>query len=172
MNNLSLYNLASMWIDTLESLDEIEDEDERNDAIQLVNNQMTEEIKNKAENIAKYNAHLDNQLDIVDKEIKRLQEVKKGIQANKDRFQKQVIYCMDLLNINSIETSHGSLTLRKNQLSVELDDEITLDDISNDFIRIKTVKELDKNAIKDMYKKGIKIKGIKYIDNKRTLNFK
>lgn len=173
MENLSLYQLSCAWIDTLESLDCIEDEDERNDAIQLVNTQMTEEIQTKADNITKYQNHLNVQLDIVENEIKRLQDIKKYIQKKQKNMEDRVMYCMDLLGINKIETSHGNISVRNNPLSVDLQEGFDLDKIPQDFVRVKVTKDLDKNAVKDLYKtQGIKLDGIKYMEDKKSLQFK
>lgn len=173
MENMTLYELTSTFIDTLESLDCIEDEDERNDAIMLVNQQMSEEIQTKSDNIAKYEAHLNVQESIVDNEIKRLQELKKSIQRKQERLNNSIMYCMNLLGIDKIETAHGDIKIKKNPLSVELKEDVTLDVIPQDFIREKVTKELDKNAIKDLYKnQGIKLEGINYIDDKKSISFK
>lgn len=141
MENLSLYQLSCAWIDTLESLDCIEDEDERNDAIQLVNTQMTEEIQTKADNITKYQNHLNVQLDIVENEIKRLQDIKKYIQKKEKNMEDRVMYCMDLLGIDKIETAHGNISVRSNPLSVELQDGFDLEK----FLKISLEQKLLKN---------------------------
>lgn len=78
---------------------------------------------------------------------------------------------MELMDLKKIECSVGVVTLAKAPLSIELETE--LDDIPADYIRVKETKELDKVAVKELYKeKGIMLPGIKYNTDSKSLRIK
>lgn len=75
MEGLSLYKIGEAWIDTLEALEAIEDEEEKAKATEELNNQIAVAVKNKADGIIKYNKNINASKAIIKDEIKRLKEM-------------------------------------------------------------------------------------------------
>ena len=170
---MSLYQISEMWIDSLEGLDCIQDEEEYKLAVEELNEQMSLIVANKAENIVKYNANINSQIEILKNEKERLDELIKRFQKKQDTMNKSIQNAMEKLELDKIETTFGNISLRTKPLSVELEEEISLNDIPEDFKKITTKVELDKTAIKDLYKtQGIKLKGIKYNEGLKSINYK
>lgn len=173
MEKMSLYQIATLFEDTLDSLDVIEDEEERANAEQLLTAQIGEMIENKTIDIVKYNRNLDIQREIIKAEKKRLDDLLKRLDKRQERMDNGVYFAMKKLGVDKLDTALGKISIRKNPLSVELEDGFDLENISSDFIRVKTTKELDKTAIKDVYKtQGIKIRGVKYNEDKESVIYK
>lgn len=172
MKGITLYELNSTWIDTLESVSDLDGE-EKEEAILSINETMTTLVKQKSEDIIKYVNNLNSMEQAIKEEKARLDNRLKEIQAVRNTMDKSITKALELIDTTHIDTSLGTITKKKCPLSVELSENVSLDDIPSDYIRVKTTKELDKNAIKDVYKtKGVMIKGIKYNDNNTTISYK
>ena len=76
---------------------------------------------------------------------------------------------MKQLGIEKIETKGGSVQVAKSPLSVEITDE---NKIPTDFLKIEMVQKVDKNKIKEEFKKtGEVLDGVKYNTNNTYLKF-
>ena len=95
----------------------------------------------------------------VDNEIKRLQAFKKFLLNRDERYNNYVMQNMKQLGIEKIETKGGSVQVAKSPLSVEITDE---NKIPTDFLKIEMVQKVDKNKIKEEFKKtGEVLDGVK-----------
>lgn len=120
--------------------------------------------------IVKYIAEKNSLIESIDKEIQRLKEYKKIQEYRLERFKEYTTTAMQLAEIPRLETSYGSIAIRKNPLSVEV---LDIDKIPKEFIKIKTEVSADKKAISDYFKEtGEVVDGIKMNTNGYSLTLK
>ena len=108
-------------------------------------------------------------IEAIDTEIKRLQEMKKRKVNNLERFKEYVKSNMEQLNLQKIETELGKITLAKNPLSVEIIDE---DKIPEQYKTAEITYKIDKKAIANDYKEGKVIEGVNIHDDNTSLRIK
>jgi hypothetical protein len=97
---------------------------------------------------------------VIDKEIKRLQELKKKADNNAERLKQRIKDAMIQFGYEKVETPTITLSFRKSE-SVEITDESL---ISNEYMRFKS--EPDKTEIKKALKEGKSVHGAMLIENK------
>jgi hypothetical protein len=125
------------------------------------------ELKEKSDNIIKYVQNLEGNINIIDTEIKRLQELKKTEKNKIERMKEYIKYSMDKMGLKKIESPIGKISLRKSE-SVEIED---IEKIPGEFVTIKQTFNPDKTAIKKAIKEGREIPGAKIII-KENINIK
>ena len=101
----------------------------------------------------------DDEIELYDKEIKRLTERKKALQNAQERVKNNLKNAMEEFNIIEIKGQTLKITFRKSE-SVEIDDIEALDD---KFKRVKV--EADKTAIKQAIKQGEQVEGARLVEN-------
>ena len=109
----------------------------------------------------------DDEIDIIDREIERLEERKAYVKKNKERMKTIVGSAMEEFGINKIKSETLQLSFRKSE-SVEVFDESLVDD---KFKKVKTEISLDKTAIKNAIKNGEDVQGAKIVE-KNNLQIK
>lgn len=163
MKELSLYQIKNGFME-LNNADDISDEDKAK-----INEQLSIALKNKSSDIIWYHFENKDLIEQVDSEIKRLQEFKKFLVNRDERYNNYVMQNMKQLGIEKIETKGGSVQVAKSPLSVEITDE---NKIPTDFLKIEMVQKVDKNKIKEEFKKtGEVLDGVKYNTNNTYLKF-
>ena len=167
MSNLSLYNITNKFVDLMEKAQEGElTETEYNE----LGEELALELQNKSANIIGYTQNKEALLDAIDIQIKRLQDMKKSEQNSLDKFKQYVKENMEKLGIEKIQTELGILSIAKNPMSVEIENE---NEIPNEFKQEVITTKIDKTAIKNHYKEtGEIIPGAIIIDNKTSLRIK
>ena len=101
----------------------------------------------------------DDEIELYDKEIKRLTERKKALQNAQDRVKTSLKNAMEEFNIVEIKGQTLKISFRKSE-SVEIDNVDLLDE------RFKRVKvEPDKTAIKQAIKQGEQVEGARLVEN-------
>lgn len=163
MQELSLYQIKNGFME-LNNADDISDEDKAK-----INEQLSIALKNKSSDIIWYHFQNKDLIEQVDNEIKRLQVFKKFLINRDERYNNYVMQNMKQLGIEKIETKGGSVQVAKSPLSVEITDE---NKIPTDFLKIEMVQKVDKNKIKEEFKKtGEVLDGVKYNTNNTYLKF-
>lgn len=109
----------------------------------------------------------DDEIDIIEREIERLEERKAYVKKNKERMKTIVGSAMEEFGINKIKSETLQLSFRKSE-SVEVFDESLVDD---KFKKVKTEISLDKTAIKNAIKNGEDVQGAKIVE-KNNLQIK
>lgn len=109
----------------------------------------------------------DDEIDIIDREIERLEERKAYVKKNKERMKTIVSSAMEEFGINKIKSETLQLSFRKSE-SVEVFDESLIDE---KFKKVKTEISLDKTAIKNAIKNGEDVQGAKIVE-KNNLQIK
>lgn len=125
------------------------------------------ELKEKSDNIIKYVQNLEGNINIIDTEIKRLQQIKQQEKNKLDNLKEYIKYCLNKMNVKKIDSTLGKITIRKSE-SLEV---IDLEKIPGEFVTIKQTFNPDKTAIKKAIKEGREIPGAKIII-KENINIK
>lgn len=115
-----------------------------------------EAIDEKASNIVKLVNSLDVDVSGIDKEIKRLQAMKKTITNNQTNLKEYLRYNMEMTGINKIKHSLFSITLGKPAVTAEI---IDIDFLPDNYVTIEVVVKADKKAILKALKNGDDIPG-------------
>lgn len=113
-------------------------------------------IDEKAGNIVKLVSTLNSDVEGIDKEIKRLQGMKKSITNNQDRLKEYLRYNMELTGINKIKHSLFSITLGKPTVTAEI---VDIDFLPDNYVSTDIVMKADKKAILKALKDGEDIPG-------------
>lgn len=121
----------------------------------------------KSENYAFITRQFDAEMDIIDNEIKRLQQAKKTREKAIERLKANIEMAMNTFEVDKIETPLIKISFRKSE-SVEVED---VNNLPNEFKVIKLSETADKLKIKDAIKSGILIEGCS-IKTNRNLNIK
>lgn len=110
----------------------------------------------KANNIVKLVSSLSVDVDGIDKELKRLQAMKKSITNNQDRLKEYLRSNMEATGINKIKHSLFSITLGKPTVIAEI---VDIDFLPDNFVSTDVVMKADKKAILKALKDGEDIPG-------------
>lgn len=93
-------------------------------------------------------------------EEKRISEQRKVLENKLDNFKQYVKECMEQNGIKKIETGLGTISIAKNPISIEIENE---EEVPDEFKTIITTTKIDKTKIKDNFKEtgeipdGVKI---------------
>lgn len=121
----------------------------------------------KSENYAFITRQFNAEMDIIDAEIKRLQQAKKTREKAIERLKANIETAMITFEVDKIETPLIKISFRKSE-SVEVEDVNTLPAL---YKVVKVSESADKLKIKDAIKSGILIEGCSIKVNK-NLNIK
>ena len=116
----------------------------------------------KSENYAYITKQFDGEMDIIDNEIKRLQQAKKSREKTIQRLKDTIELAMLTFDVNKIETPLIKISFRNSE-SVEVTD---VNDLPNEFKTIKLTETADKLKIKDALKSGMFISGCSIKSNR------
>lgn len=167
MSNLSLYNITNKFV---EIMNKAEDGELTEEEYNMLGEELALELQKKSGNII---GHVQNKkalIDAVDTQIKRLQEFKKMEEKNLDKFKQYVKENMERLEISKIETELGVMSIAKNPMSVEIENE---DKIPSEFKKEVITTKIDKTAIKNHFKEtGEIVPGTIIVDDKTSLRIK
>ena len=166
MSNLSLYNITDKFI---EIMDKVQDGEITEEEYNELGQELAIALQNKSIGIIGYVQNEEALIDAVDVQIKRLQDLKKQKTNNLDKFKQYVKENMEKLGITKLETEIGKMSITKNLLSVEIQNE---DEIPADF-KQEVVTKIDKTAIKNYFKEtGEIVPGTRIISDKTSLRIK
>lgn len=167
MSNLSLYNITNKFV---ELMDKAQNGELTEEEYNQLGEELALELQNKSANIIGYTQNKEALIEAIDVQIKRLQELKKSEQNGLDKFKQYVKENMEKLGIKKIETELGILSIAKNPMSVEIENE---DEIPSEFKQEVVTTKIDKTAIKNHFKEtGEIVAGVQIIDDKTSLRIK
>lgn len=131
---------------------------------------LEELLLKKSGSVIQFMQNIQSNIDALKNEEQRLKSVRQYLENRQEKFQDYVMSCMNKIEAKEIITDSGILKIRNNPLSVEILDE---DLIPNKFKKQVVETKIDKNAIKDEFKKtGEMLDGVRYITDKKSLNIK
>lgn len=164
MNNLSLYNITSAFPIIME-------QEEMSPSLkEELEKELTTLLHEKSQNIIGYMRNIELTIDAMKTEEKRISEQRKALENKIENFKSYVKECMESNGFQKIDTGLGNLTIAKNPMSVEIENE---DEIPSEFKQEIVTTKIDKNAIKKHIKEtGEIIPGVIIVDDKTSLRIK
>lgn len=167
MSDLTLYNITNKFVELMNRAEEGElTEEEYNE----LGEELAKELKNKSSNIIGYIQNSKSLLDAIKAEEKRLADMRKAGENKLDKFMQYVKENMERLDLKEIPTELGKLSIAKNPMSVEIENE---EEIPEEFKQQVITVKIDKTAIKNHFKQtGEMIAGVRIIDDKTSLRIK
>lgn len=164
MSNLSLYEITNAFPTLMES-EEITEEDKNK-----IKAELTMLLQQKSQNIIGYTKNIELTINAMKEEEKRIAENRKSLESKLDKFKQYVKENMERLGITKMETELGTLSIAKNPLSVEIENE---DEIPAEFKQEIVTIKIDKTAIKNHFKEtGEVAAGVQIVDDKTSLRIK
>ena len=164
MSDLTLYNITNKFV---ELMNRAEEEGLTEEEYNELGEELAKELQNKSSNIIGYIQNSKSLLDAIKAEEKRLADMRKAGENKLDKFMQYVKENMERLDLKEIPTELGKLSIAKNPMSVEIENE---DEIPDTFIQEVITKKIDKTAIKNHFKAtGEILAGTKIIDDKTSL---
>lgn len=167
MSNLSLYNITNKFV---ELMDKAQDGELTEEEYNQLGEELALELQNKSANIIGYVKNSEYLLNSIKEEEKRLADMRKAGEVKLEKFKQYVKENMEKLGLEKIPTELGSLSIAKNPMSVEIEDE---DEVPNEFKQEVVTIKIDKTAIKNHFKEtGEIVPGTVIVDNKTSLRIK
>lgn len=160
MSNLNIFQIEQEYLNLANQLIESGGECSPEIELELTINQ--DQLEQKARGYGFVVKQMENDISIIDAEIKRLGELKKSRQKTIDRLETTVSNAMQLYQIEKLETPTLKISFRKSE-SVEIDDEKA---ISFMYLKEKITYTVDKAMIKEAIKKGEVVIGARLQQNK------
>jgi len=150
------------------ALDQLKEMNQDDDVSRILDT-VEGEFSEKALKVNHVLTDFDNNIDQIDREIKRLQARKK-IESNKKNSLKEYLrYNMEQTGINKIESPLNTITLGKPSKVLIITNEDAIDD---DYKEIKVITSIDKKRLLSALKNGIEIDGCHLGDSKSKLIIK
>lgn len=167
MSDLTLYNITNKFVDLMNKAEEGElTEKEYNE----IGEEIALELQKKSASIIGYIRNTELLIEAMKSEEKRISDTRKMGEAKLDKFKQYVKENMEKLGLDKIPTELGSLSIAKNPMSVEVEDE---NEIPKEFKNEKITISIDKTAIKNHFKEtGEIVPGTRIIDDKTSLRIK
>ncbi|WP_131780674.1 siphovirus Gp157 family protein, partial [Clostridioides difficile] len=136
----TLYELTTDLLEIEEGLTETTgNETEKLEEIKEI---IKQEIQNKNTRIVSVILNIDSDINSIDSEIKRLQELKRVKKNTLDRLKSNIKDCMELLDTKKVETFLGNISIRKSAGSLVIEDEEKIPAI---YKTVEQVVKVDKN---------------------------
>ncbi|HBF9811773.1 siphovirus Gp157 family protein, partial [Clostridioides difficile] len=136
----TLYELTTDLLEIEEGLTETTgNETEKLEEIKEI---IKQEIQNKNTRIVSVILNIDSDINSIDSEIKRLQELKRVKKNTLDRLKSNIKDCMELLGTKKVETVLGNISIRKSAGSLVIEDEEKIPAI---YKTVEQVVKVDKN---------------------------
>ena len=167
MSNLTLYNITNKFA---ELMDRAENGELTEEEYNKLGEELALELQQKGSGIIGYAQNEEALIEAVDVQIKRLQDLKKSRQNKLEKFKQYVKENMDKLGITKLDTELGTLSIAKNPMSVEIENEMA---IPAEFKMLVQTIKIDKTAIKNHFKEtGEVVAGVQIVDDKTSLRIK
>lgn len=167
MSNLTLYNITNKFA---ELMDRAENGELTEEEYNKLGEELALELQNKSSNIIGYVRNSELLIEAMKSEEKRISDTRKMGEAKLDKFKQYVKENMEKLGLDKIPTELGILSIAKNPMSVEVEDE---NEIPKEFKNEKITISIDKIAIKNHFKEtGEIVPGTRIIDDKTSLKIK
>ena len=167
MSDLSLYQITNKFA---EIMDKAENGELTEEEYNQLGTELAQELQSKSSNIIAYIKNSEYLLDSIKAEKKRLDDMEKLGNKKLEKFKQYVLDNMEKLGIKEIQTQLGKMSVAKNPMSVEIENE---DEIPQEFKQVVVTTKVDKTAIKEHFKEtGEVIAGVNIVDDKVSLRIK
>lgn len=125
------------------------------------------DFEQKAEGYAVVIQEWENDIDFIEKEIKRLSNIKKTRETNVERAKRTLEFYMAITQKRDFKTPLFSFKIQKNPPSLVVDDESK---VPEEFVKIK--KEIDKTALKKFVKDNENSLDFAHLEQKESLRIR
>lgn len=167
MSDLTLYNITNRFTDLMDKAQNGEITEEEYNELGF---EIAQELQTKGANVIGYIRNTELLIEAMKAEEKRIADTRKTGEAKLEKFKQYVLENMERLGLDKIPTELGTLSITKNPMSVEIEDETA---VPEEFKTIVQTVKVDKTAIKKHFKEtGEIIPGTKIIDDKMSLRIK
>ena len=167
MSNLTLYNITNKFA---ELMDRAENGELTEEEYNKLGEELALELQNKSSNIIGYVRNSALLIEAMKAEEKRISDMRKAGEAKLEKFKQYVLENMERLGLDKIPTELGTLSIAKNPMSVEIEDETA---VPEEFKTIVQTVKIDKTAIKNHFKEtGEVVAGVQIVDDKSSLRIK
>lgn len=171
MEKMTLYSRVvelEKWEELFEScIDEETGEIIDADVLEELKNDLEKQIIEKSSDVVKYHKNREGLINQIDEEVKRLNAFKKSLKSRQENFDKYIIYCMDKLGKDKIETPNGVIKITDSEGVVIVDKE----KVPAQYVTVKQEFTEDKRAIKKAIKSGTKVPGA-IIEKRKNISVK
>ncbi|MEG1870601.1 MAG: siphovirus Gp157 family protein [Peptostreptococcaceae bacterium] len=165
MKSISLYELSTDLVDLMDVEDvEIAEEVKA----QIIEN-IESMIEDKSGNIIAVVKNYEATINAIKEEEKRLATNRKTIESKVSKLRDYTQECLERIGKKKVETTLGTIGLRKNPVSLVIDNEELIPSI---YKTSKEVISIDKNTIKDFIKKGHEVEGCRLSEEGYSLTIK
>ena len=167
MSDLTLYNITNKFA---ELMDRAENGELTEEEYNKLGEELALELQNKSSNIIGYVRNSELLIEAMKAEEKRISDMRKAGEAKLEKFKQYVLENMERLGLSKIQTELGALSVSKNPMSVEIENE---DEIPSEFKQEVVTTKIDKTAIKNHFKEtGEIVPGTRIIDDKMSLRIR
>ncbi len=167
MSDLTLYNITNKFTNLMNKAQNGEITEEEYNELGF---EIAQELQTKGANVIGYIRNTELLIDAMKAEEKRIADIRKTGEAKLEKFRQYVLENMERLGLSKIQTELGALSVSKNPMSVEIENE---EEIPKEFKQEVVTTKIDKTAIKSHFKTtGEIIPGTKIIDDKMSLRIK
>ena len=164
MNEFSLYNIANGFV-ALMNQDEITEID-----VEKIENELTQLLETKSQSIVGYDRQIEANIEALKAEEERLHELRKRLEKKRESFYDYIKTCLEKMSKDKVETTIGTIRLKKCPASVEVTHE---DLIPSEFKRIKQTEEVNKALILQNFKETGEVPvGTNIVTNKTKVEIK
>ncbi len=167
MSDLTLYNITNRFTDLMDKAQNGEITEEEYNELGF---EIAQELQTKGANVIGYIRNTELLIDAMKAEEKRISDMRKAGEAKLEKFKQYVLENMERLGLDKIPTELGTLSIAKNPMSVEIEDETA---VPEEFKTIVQTVKIDKTAIKNHFKEtGEVVAGVQIVDDKSSLRIK
>lgn len=164
---MKLYEITGNFVDLM---DKVETGEITEDEYKQLGKELGLELQNKSKSLIGFAKDLELFIESSKVEEKRLADTRKSAEKKLESFKEYVKLNMERLGLKEVKTEIGTLSIRKNPVSVEIIDE---DKIPSEYKTIVQTIKTDKKAIADNFKAtGEIIDGVQIISDKTSLSIK
>jgi hypothetical protein len=150
---MNLYNIKSEYINIAMQLTDGELTPELEQALQITE----QNLHDKAINYGYVIKTIESEVDIIDAEIKRLQELKRSRSNAVEKLKTNITEAMELFGVTEVKAPTFKLSFRKSE-SIECDEFV-----DSNYCTVKTSIAPDKVAIKQAIKEGKEVIGARLV---------
>jgi hypothetical protein len=145
---MNIYQIEKQYLEITQSLIDADGELTPELETELIINQ--QELEKKGIQYGYVVKSIENDIDVIDAEIKRLTAMKKTLNNSVDRLKNTLLNAMEMFEINELKTPTLKINFRKSE-SIEITD---AENLNKRFIVEKVTSLIDKALIKEAIKKG------------------
>lgn len=156
MNIYSIQNEYQLLINQI-----IESDGEVTPELELALAINKDQLQSKSESYAYIIKQMDAECDIIDLEIKRLQQCKKVRENTIDRLKSTLTTAMNVFEVPEIKTPLIKINFRKSESVIVMD----VNDLPKEYKVVKVTEQADKVKIKEALKAGESILGCELVVN-------